>query len=429
MATTAFDVIATLKAAKPNRRPKTYQQYEQTLRTLHGHCVEAAAAVIQTLLARGRQCQPRAKPDVPPMQDLQWLASPTIVERGLAACKVAPGTRARYLTKTIVALRIALGAAACEGAAYQRWESDRDAIQAALASIRATREWTAKEQRNRISAAEARGAIHAPDKEMVAMMKATLRAQYSARMSSDVAQNIADHGAWAGHPLETWLFLHLFEWASSRWDFATLKLARPRDTTDDRETNYLVVDDDDKGAMRIVVNNWKCAGSHATGQRVLEPPAPLQRLLKMYVRVTCKGYGDYLFVSARGGGPLSRDGMRKRVKGFFGAHFAAAAEAAAEAAAKASAEAVFAAATAAQSAAAEDQVAATSAASASETADAASAKAEANLPKVVTATLLRKIFATDKHADALEDMLDDAERHGHSLAEQHLYTKKRKRDA
>ena len=48
---------------------------------------------------------------------------------------------------------------------------------------------------------------------------------------------------------------------------------------------------------------------------------------------------------------------------------------------------------------------------------------------MVTATLLRKIFATDKHADALEDMLDDAERHGHSLAEQHLYTKKRKRDA
>jgi hypothetical protein len=288
MATTAFDVIATLKAAKPNRRPKTYEQYEQTLRTLHGHCVEAAAAVIQTLLARGRQCQPRAKPDVPPMQDLQWLASPAIVERGLAACNVAPGTRARYLTKTLVASRVALGAAACEGAAYQRWESDRDAIQAALAWIRATREWTAKEQRNRISAAEARGAIHAPDKDMVAMMKATLRAQYSARMSSDVAQNIADHGAWAGHPLETWLFLHLFEWASSRWDFATLKLARPGDTTD-RETNYLVVNDDDKGAMRIVVNNWKCAGSHATGQRVLEPPAPLQRLLKMYKRVTLQG--------------------------------------------------------------------------------------------------------------------------------------------
>ena len=142
MATTAFDVIATLKAAKPNRRPKTYEQYEQTLRTLHGHCVEAAAAVIQTLLARGRQCQPRAKPDVPPMQDLQWLASPAIVERGLAACNVAPGTRARYLTKTLVASRVALGAAACEGAAYQRWESDRDAIQVALASIRATREWT-----------------------------------------------------------------------------------------------------------------------------------------------------------------------------------------------------------------------------------------------------------------------------------------------
>lgn len=278
----------------------------------------------------------------------------------------------------------------------------------------------AKEQRNRISAAE-RGAIHAPDKEMVAMMKATLRAQYSARMSSDVAHNIADHGAWAGHPLETWLFLHLFEWASSRWDFATLKLAWPGDTTD-RETNYLAVNDDDEGAMRIVVNNWKCAGSHATGQRVLEPPAPLQRLLKMCVRITCKGFGDYLFVSARGGGPLSRDGMRKRVKGLFGAaHFAAAAEAAAEA--------FFAAATAAQSATAEDQVAATSAASASETADAASAKAEANLTKVVTATLLRKIFAPDQHADALERKLDDAERHGHSLAEQHLYTKKRKRDA
>ena len=31
--------------------------------------------------------------------------------------------------------------------------------------------------------------------------------------------------------------------------------------------------------------------------------------------------------------------------------------------------------------------------------------------------------------DALERKLDDAERHGHSLAEQHLYTKKRKRDA
>ena len=80
---TAFDVIATIKAAKPNRRPKTYEQYEQTLRTLHGHCVEAAAAVIQTLLARGRKCQSRAKPDVPrhahprtrPSFVFQWRAS------------------------------------------------------------------------------------------------------------------------------------------------------------------------------------------------------------------------------------------------------------------------------------------------------------------------------------------------------------------
>ena len=49
--------------------------------------------------------------------------------------------------------------------------------------------------------------------------------------------------------------------------------------------------------------------------------------------------------------------------------------------------------------------------------------------KVITLTLLRKIFLSHDHGDALERMLDDAERHGHSLAQQHLYTKKRKRDA
>jgi hypothetical protein len=57
---------------------------------------EAAAALIQGL-ARGRKCQPRANPGVPPMQSLQWLASPAIVERVFDACNVAPGTRKRYL--------------------------------------------------------------------------------------------------------------------------------------------------------------------------------------------------------------------------------------------------------------------------------------------------------------------------------------------
>ena len=335
---------------------------------------------------------------------LRWLASPAIVERGFDACNVAPGTRKRYLTHALVAARIALGDAACKGGAYQRWETERDALKAAATATRATREWTAKEERNRISAAEARGAIHARDAEMVAVMKAALRAQYCARMSGDVVK--VDHGAWAGSPLETWLFLRLFEWASSRFDFATLKLARPGDTTD-RETNYLTLGP----TMCIVVNNWKCAGSHATGQRVLKPPAPLQRILKIYMAVTRKSCGDVLFVSARGGGPLSRDGMRKRVKNFFGNRFPV-------------------------QFTEQELVEKLGAKGLPTDGDAPELLARlkealgSRFPmKVITLTLLRKIFLSHDHGDALERMLDDAERHGHSLAQQHLYTKKRKRDA
>ena len=48
--------------------------------------------------------------------------------------------------------------ATCEGGAYQRWETERDALKAQAAAIRATREWTDKEKVNLITAAEARGA-------------------------------------------------------------------------------------------------------------------------------------------------------------------------------------------------------------------------------------------------------------------------------
>jgi hypothetical protein len=328
-----FDIATTIKRLKPDLSEGTIKSYCSTLPKLHEACFGTKQ-----------------------MSCFRWLFQEDVVRRGLGACRISSGTRSRYLSNILVALRCQGGDAVRGTAAYQRWEAERDALSKQEAEARITRTLTEDERERWVSESDVSRAIHAHDREMEAMLAAPTPP--------------SDTGWGRGRvsPLETWVMLTLMEKYPSRLDLASVKLAQLGDDTSDSSTNYLVVGP----VLRFALNSYKCAKS--MGQRLITPCAEIQRLLKLYMRLTHKKPGDWLFLSNRNTErnpnghakgtpkppkPLTRDAMRMRIRRFFDKFFPN--------------------------------------------------------HKPITITIIRKILLTARHGEPLARMMADAHIHGHSI--------------
>jgi hypothetical protein len=178
--------------------------------------------------------------------------------------------------------------------------------------------------------------------------------------------------------LEAFILVQLFVDTPSRNDLAAVKVV-DEGTATDSDTNYLVVG---KDKLWFEVNQWKnrrseerkqrASGKTGKVQRLLPISDEEQRLLRLYLSTCSKGPGSWLFVSSRKGNPpLTRNAAGKRVMRFFAKHF----------------------------------------------------------KKQVGMTMLRKILLSAAHGESLAKMMADANIYGHSLEQQKLYVRKRKRDS
>lgn len=74
-------------------------------------------------------------------------------------------------------------------------------------------------------------------------------------------------------------------------------------TTNEDDTNYLVKD---KSKMFVVLNNYKTKG--VFGSKVIDIPKSVEKILKMFIKITQKDFGDVLFLNRRNE-PISRNGL------------------------------------------------------------------------------------------------------------------------